>query len=466
MVKLRSFFALITFLTAVYLTSAATPKYIFYFIGDGMGMGHVLAAQTYNRIVLGPDSVIPMMQFPYSGVLTTYSASSPVTDSAAAGTALATGHKTRNGMLGVTPDSTAVQSIAARLFDRGYGVGIVTSVYPDDATPGAFFAHQPTRRNTFEIGLDAAASGYQFIAGSNLRSVKDKEGNSTGLLEAFAEKGVDYVRGAEAAAASTSERIFMVNTDSVKISNIGYTIDSIQGVLTLPVMTQTCLNHLEKWTPEKFFMMVEGGNIDHAAHANDGGTVIKEILNFNEAIAIARDFYLSHPDETLIIVTADHDTGGMSIGNRYMGYDMKPGFFDFQRVSKDTFNDECKAIMRSRRIFTWDDMRQKLEDELGFWKGVPVTEKQTESLKEKFEKTFELRNSEDQKTLYNNFNEFSTEVFKVLNDLAGAGWVSNSHTGNYVPVYAVGVGAEAFAGLHDNTDVPALIGQAAGLDTE
>lgn len=464
MLNLRKFLAAFTMSAAV-LSAACqtTPKYIFYYIGDGMGMGHVLATEQYNRMVLGSEKPLLMMQFPSSGVVTTYSTSSPVTDSAAAGTALATGSKTNNSMLGMNADTVSVTSIAEELFAKGYGVGLVTSVYPDDATPGAFYAHTPKRSKTLEIGLQAAASGYQFIGGSNLRSVKDKDGKSTGLIEAFAENGVDYVRGAEAAAASESEKIFMVNTDSIHTSNIGFAIDSLDNVLTLPVMTQTCLNHLLKWTPDAFFMMVEGGNIDHAAHGNDGGTVIKEILNFNDALKIAYDFYLQHPDETLIVVTADHDTGGMSIGNRYLGYDMNPQYVTFQKISKDRFNEECKAILRSRRIFTWEDMRQKLEDDLGFWKEVPVNEKQTEQLKEKFDKTFELRNSEDQKTLYANYNEFSAYVFQLFNDIAGIGWIDTAHTGNYVPFYAIGVGADKFSGIHDNTDLPELIREIAGL---
>ena len=465
MTRLRKYAAGVIFAAATVAAAAAnSPKYIFYFIGDGMGMGHVLSAQTYNRVVLGHSEPLLMMQFPATGVATTYSATGPVTDSAAAGTALATGHKTLNGMLGQTPDSATVESIAARLFRRGYGVGIVTSVYPDDATPGAFFAHQPTRRNTFEIGIEAAKCGYEFIAGSNLRSVKTKDGRSTGLTEAFAQYGVDYVRGAQAAQESTSRRIFMVNTDSLNISNIGYTIDSLQNTLTLPVMTQTCLDHLLKWTPDSFFMMVEGGNIDHAAHGNDGGAVIKEIINFNQAIEIAHRFYLAHPNETLIVVTADHDTGGMAIGNSHVGYDMQPQYFDFQKVSKDRFADLCRVILRSRAIFTWDDMRQMLTDKLGFWTHVPLNEAQTRTLEEKFTKTFELRNSDDQKTLYSNFDEFTAAVFKVLNDIAGVGWIAGSHTGGYVPVYAIGVDAHLFAGIHDNTDIPAIMARAAGLD--
>ena len=138
--KLRLLSLIVALWSVAHVYGAQAPKYIFYFIGDGMGMAQVLSAQVYNRTVLGNTDPILMMQFPVASQVTTHSASSPVTDSAAAGTALATGHKTDNGMLGVTPDTVAVTSIAKELFDRGYGVALVTSVPPDDATPGAFYA--------------------------------------------------------------------------------------------------------------------------------------------------------------------------------------------------------------------------------------------------------------------------------------------------------------------------------------
>lgn len=435
-------------------TAGESPRYVFYFIGDGMGLGHVNAAQAYNRMVRGNKEPLLMMQFPVASVATTYSASWPVTDSAAAGTALATGHKTANGMLGMTPDTVAVQSVAADLFREGWGVGIVTSVTPDDATPGAFYAHQPTRSRYFEIGKQAAESGYQFIAGSTLRGVKDKDGNPTGLLEVLSQSGVDVVRGLGGLGASKSERIMLLNPESVTSHNIGYTIDSIQGVLNLPDMTRGCLAHLEKTSPDRFFMMVEGGNIDYAAHANDGGTVIKEIVNFNEAIGVAYQFYLAHPEETLIVVTADHDTGGMSFDFKW-GANL--GAIDYQRVSKDRFSDWCRALLKSRRNFTWNDMKEYLSENLGFWTGVPVTEQETEKLRAAFDKTFELRNSADQKTLYNTFNEFAVAVFNVLNEHAGVSFTTTSHAGNLVPVYAIGAGADSFKGFNDNTDIPAAI---------
>ncbi len=442
--------------------SASSPKYIFYYIGDGMGMGQVMGAEVYNRTVKGSDDNLLMMRFPVSSVATTYSASSPVTDSAAAGTALSSGVKTNNGMLGVTPDSTAVNSIAKTLFDDGYGVGIVTSVYPDDATPGAFYTHVPSRSMFYEIGRDAASCGYDFIGGSNLRGTKDTNGKPTDLMRLFAENNVSVIRGTQGMDTITSKRVLMLSTDSTRISNIGFTIDSIPGALTLPAMTEACLAHLQKNGRDRFFMMVEGGNIDHAGHANDGGTVIKEIMNFQDALKIAYDFYTKHPDETLIVVTADHETGGMGLGNNVVGYDLKLKYLDKQKVSKDGFAEYCNNILRTRRIYTWDDMREYLTENLGFWSHVPVTEQQTENLKKDFERCLINREGVDQQTLYNNFNEFSVNVFKIMDNFTGLGWTTNGHSGGLVPVYAIGVGAEKFASFNDNTDIPKIIMEIAG----
>ena len=184
MIKIKSvILASILFSGFTNLNAQEGPKYIFYFIGDGMGMGHVAATQAYNRMILGSEEPLLMMQFPVAGMLTTHSASSPVTDSAAAGTALATGYKTKNGMLGMDTDSVAVESIAAQLFSKGYGIGLVTSVPPDDATPGAFYAHVPNRGMYYDITVQAAQSGYQFLGGSKLRGTTDKEGNPNDLID-------------------------------------------------------------------------------------------------------------------------------------------------------------------------------------------------------------------------------------------------------------------------------------------
>lgn len=316
-----------------------------------MGMGPVVAAETYNRVILNSDKPLNMMQMPVVGWCMTYSASSTITDSAAAGTALSTGTKTKNGMLGMNPDTADVVSVAKKLQAMGYGIGVTTSVAPDDATPGAFYAHVPFRGMFYEIGTQMAGTDYEFIAGAGLRGLV-KDGKGTDLLKHFADNKVQIVRGPKEIANINSKKVLLLNPEGTADYDIGYTIDSINGVLNLPLIAETCLKHLEKTSPDKFFMMVEGGNIDHALHANDGGAAVKEILNFDQALGVAFDFYQKHPDETLIIVTADHDTGGMSIVK-----DGGLGNIDYQRVSKEVFSEYCKAMRNSRMIYTWDDMQ-------------------------------------------------------------------------------------------------------------
>ena len=125
--------------------------------------------------------------------------------------------------------------------------------------------------------------------------------------------------------------------DSIAFPDVWYyTIDSVPG-LTLASMAEACMKHLEKNGRYKWFIMVEGGNIDHAGHANDAGTVIKEVLNYDDVIRMAYNFYLAHPDETLIVVTADHETGGMGLGNNSLGYNLQLKHYDHQRISKGAF---------------------------------------------------------------------------------------------------------------------------------
>lgn len=440
------------------MVAAAAPKYLFYFIGDGMGMGQVMAADTYRRIALGCDTPMVMMQFPYSGILTTYSASSTVTDSAAAGTALATGHKTNNGVLGLNADSVAVNSIASILHDQGWGVGLVTSVAPDDATPGAFYAHVPNRGMYYEIGRQAADSGYEFIAGSCWRGATDKAGNPTDLLEYISSKGVDLVTDVAKAGSSDKKRVFLYSDNPFNSSNVGFTIDSIPGALTLPEMTEAAIEHLMKVSPDKFFMMVEGGNIDHVGHGNDGATVAVEVINFDRALGKAYEFYKQHPEETVIIVTADHETGGMSIGNGHVGYTSHTEYIPYQRMSKDMFSRQGEDLLK-KGIPSWEEVKQFTAERTGLWSRVPVSEKQEKKLRALYDKAVAGNEKQsEEKTLYASYSALASEIFKVLNTNQGFGWTTGAHTGNPVPVYAIGKGMEQFAKWLDNTQiVPALL---------
>ena len=457
------FLSLLACLAVVVGAWAQAPKYIFYFIGDGMGMGHVMTAQTYNRTVLGNDKPLTMMQFPVSSLAMTYSANSKITDSAAAGTALSTGSKTNNNMLGVLPDETPVYSITSELKKLGYGIAIGTSVEPDDATPGAFYAHVPSRSMYYEIGLDMAHSDYDMFVGSVLRGTKDAKGNDTGLVDSLRVNGYTVVEGREAfEKQKDNDKIVLLNNDP-RIMHFGYTIDSIDANLHLPYITQACLDHLKRVSPDKFFMMIEGGNIDWAAHANDGGAVVKEILNFNEAIKIAYDFYLQHPDETLIVVTADHNTGGMQMGVEDGPKEVNLKNMDYQRISIEMFELYCKELIESGKAVKWDEMKSYLTRNLGLYGPIAVSEEQDEELRDKFEDTFIEHSGSDVETLYTTYNEFIETVFDILDHITGIGWTTTSHAGDFVPVFAVGVGSEMFGNVNNNIDIPAKMRRIVGI---
>lgn len=457
------FASLIMLLSITLAASAKAPKYVFYFIGDGMGLGHVLTTETYYRTVLGKDDHITMLKFPVTSVALSYSASSKITDSAAAGTALSTGKKTNNSMLGMTPDSLPCYSIAKDFKDKGYGVAIATSVPIDDATPGAFYAHVPTRKMFYEIGIDLAKSGYDMFAGSVLRGLKDKQGKETDLMKTIKKNGYTVVTGtAEYEKNKNKKKILLLNGDKT-IQHNGYTIDSVAENLKLPYVTQACLDHMNMVSPDKFFMMIEGGNIDWAAHANDAGAVVKEILNFNEAIDIAYRFYQQHPDETLIVVTADHNTGGMALGVAGGPREVNLKNFDYQKISIEMFQSKCKEWLNSGKDMTWNEMRDFLKANLGLYGAIKVSDQNDRLIQDKFHKTFIDKSSSDTKTLYTTYNEFVATVFNVLNHITGIGWTTKSHTGDFTPVYAIGCGAEKFSNLNNNIDLPRKIAEIAEI---
>lgn len=456
---LSTLFLLLLVLTAM---GAKKPKYIFYFIGDGMGMSPVLCAEAYNRNVLGNTQPLLMLQFPVVSMSTTYSASNTITDSAAAGTALATGHKTNNGMLGVTPDTQPVQSVAYELKQQGYGIGIATSVAPDDATPGAFYAHVNHRGQFYDIAKDMAQSNYEIFAGGKLRGHAPK--GEPDVRTILADAGYTVVDGpAKWNEQLHGEKVVLLNAP-YHLDHIGYTIDSIQGNLTLPFITKACIEHLEKVSPKRFFLMVEGGLIDHALHPNDGGTAVKEVLNFDESLRLAYNFYLQHKDETLIIVTADHNTGGMAAGTNGGSYTLGLKNFDYQRISMQAMQHECQQMLKGGKQVTWEFMKQYLQDKLGLYTAIPVKEKYDRALQDAFKTTFVDKSSEQKQTLYVSLNQFVERTFQILDVITGIGWTTGSHTADLVPVCAIGVGSELFQGFQDNTEIPNKIRRLCGIE--
>ena len=176
--KKLSFIITFVFLSILFV-QAQQAKYVFYFIGDGMGVNQVLGTEMYRSELKGEIGITPLLftQFPFATVATTFSATNGVTDSAAAGTALATGNKTKNGTLGMKKDlETKINSVAAWAKDKGCRVGISTSVSVDHATPAAFYAHQAQRSSYYNVGLDLIKANYDFYAGSDFLDPTNKKG--------------------------------------------------------------------------------------------------------------------------------------------------------------------------------------------------------------------------------------------------------------------------------------------------
>ena len=235
----------------------------------------------------------------------------------------------------------------------------------------------------------------------------------------------------------------------------------MEGTLSLQEMTTAALGVLDD-DPDGFFMMVEGGNIDWAAHANDGATVVKEIVNFQNAIDVAYQFYLRHPEETLIVVTADHDTGGMALGRADNPKNMRLDLIDAQKISKDAFADRCRRLYKEKSP-TWPEMEKFITDSLGVRRSIEFTPEEMAEVKKSFDETFITRRAADEKTLYNDFNNFTVTLYNILNRHYGIAFTSPSHTANFVPVYAIGEGSTLFGGSLDNIEIPMKILEAAGL---
>lgn len=278
-------------------------KNVILMIGDGMGLAQITAAMYSNR------NRHALEQFPIIGFHKQYSYNDLITDSAAGATAFACGVKTYNNAIGMGPDTTAVPSILEEAEEKGLATGVVVTSIITHATPAAFFAHQPLRVFYEDIATDLLSQEVDFIIGGGRAYFNQRKNDDRNLVAEFREKG--YL-------------IYNFNEDD--LSNIrvnpnrnflyftsDYQPPSIEaGRNYLPFASRLAADYLSKHSEEGFFLLVEGSQIDWRGHANEGKRLIKEALDFNNTIKRVMEF-ASKRDDTLVIVTADHETGGMAI---------------------------------------------------------------------------------------------------------------------------------------------------------
>ncbi len=445
--------------------SFAQAKYIFYFIGDGMGTNQVLASEMYLAELEGRigRKQLLLTQFPYSGQVATFSASNGITDSAAAGTCLATGTKTNNGTLGLSPQKDTLRTIAEILQQQGYGIGIMTTVAIDHATPAAFYAKVPDRHQYYEIGTQLAYTNFDFFGGAGFHKPVNKHNKKApNLYDLCEQQGYTIAHGyADAQTKMNATKLILTQTtDGIdrnqKADCLPYAIDRTADALTLRQIVSTAIPYLSQ-KHDRFFMMVEGGMIDYACHGQDGATAIGETLDMDAALEEAYRFYLAHPDETLIVVTADHETGGLAMGNG--GYVLNLQALQHQHCSSWILSDQLSSLFKDNTP-SWGDIKNLLTKQLGFYTSVKLTADEDVRLHDLYNKAVAHKDGKV-KTLYKTMNELGSTAIGLLNAKAHLGWTSYDHTGHAVPVFAVGVGAERFTGWHDNTEIVPLILKAA-----
>ncbi len=433
-----------------------------------MGSNQVLGAEMYRSALQGePLGRVQtlMTTFPYSGSASSYSKSNGITDSAAAGTCLATGQKTKNGMLGLGPDSTRLTTIAEELKAQGWGIGIMTTVAIDHATPGAFYGHVKKRSMYYEIGQQLSESGFDFFGGAGFHYPQGKKDNETiNLYRLAEERGYTVVHGAEEVASlqdsAISKMILVQATDDQGAKhgdNLSYAIDRKEGDLTLQQIVATAIPFLAA-RHERFFMMVEGGMIDYACHGDDAATAFGEVWDMDEAMREAYAFYEQHPDETLIIVTADHETGGLALGNS--DYTLHLDLLQHQQCSAWILSDLFSQLFKDKRKPSWEDVKRIYKEQLGFWDKVEITAAEEAELKTLYNKFARAKKSKDTKTMYKTINALGDAGIALLNQKAHIGWTTRAHSAHVVPIFAIGPGTEILSGWHDNTEIVPLIKEA------
>ncbi len=450
MKKLFGFFVLLLIAVTV---SAKTPKYVFYFIGDGMGPSHVLGTEYYLgelEGVIGRPNKLCFTQFPKSAFVSTYSKSNGVTDSAASGTALATGSKTKNGFLGVTMDTTPVYSVAYAAKQAGFPVGISSTVGINHATPGAFYAHQPGRSRYYEIGKDMLTADYDFYAGGDLIATSQQRDE---IYAKAKEQGYTIARGFDdyKANGKNAKKLMLYQKDVA--TDLPYAIDREEGDLTLAQIAEAGIEFLSKKSKKGFFFMLEGGKIDYASHADDGATALNEVIDFDNAIKVAYDFYKKHPNETLIIVTADHETGGLVLG--YSGaYALNLKALKGQKVSAERMGSILRRASRARMELRWERVQELLKENFGLWDEIEMTKEETHELRAYFEQAYATTDIAKRES---KLTSLATRAKQMVNSKALLSWAGPNHSASFVPLFAIGAGAENFNGVIDNTDIPKII---------
>lgn len=398
---------------------AQGPKNVIFLIGDGMGLAHV----TLTDFVFGD---LNMMKMPYTGFASTYSNSNTITDSAAAGTALSTGFKTDNGMIGMTPDKKPAETLLEKGIKLGKKTGMVTTTAITHATPACFTAHVEKRYFQRDIAEQQAKSDFNVLFGGGKK---------------YMEKNYDSAKKHGFEIVNTSKELMNAHSDKVMgifaKDHMNYSLDRTADEPSLALMTRKAIELLSKDNDKGFFLVVEGGRIDHAAHSNDPIGVIYDTKAFDKAVGEAMS-YANLNKDTLVVVTADHETGGLGLGRK--GYNIYPAKFKGFKAIPDTIvskiKNDCSNMEQILEEYTTYKMSDFDKKELAAFKKARLAAKPS---------------------AYSQGGYATVKFVDMINDLAGIDWTTGDHSACMVPVMSYGMNAEDFEGFMDNTQIPVKI---------
>lgn len=431
-------------------------KYIFIMIGDGMGQAQRDLAGRYAEFA-GDKTPLIMNSLPFNASVATFSANSSITDSAAAATAYATGYKTNNGTLSISPDGEDLKTIMEEAESKGLSTGLITTTTITNATPAAFGAHEESRSSEAQIAFDYLDAGIDFLAGGGAKyllpssysggldaigkPLKSSRGDNKDAVSEYNDAGYKTFIGQQGAkdftayVPSAGDKVLASFTNDY----MPYELDRLGDSLPTPSLAQMTQKGIETLATDEdgFVLMVEGGRIDHVCKANDPAGTIFETLSFNDAVQQAYDFYKQHPDETLIIVVGDHETGGLTLGSS----------LDFSCIK----GIRLSTTERLHLAYTHKDREAYytyLAQNFGLSDLSP-------SEKKLIDKALDFADSKNYKDEYQ--GSPACAVSGILSKRIGVQWAAPDHTDTPVPLYAVGLNAEYFSGDLDNTDVGKLL---------
>ena len=434
---------------------AKSPKYVFYMIGDGMGINHAYAAEKYNLATGGEE--INFFHFPVRTFVNTYSANSYVTDSAAGGTALSTGTKVNNSAIAMSVDGEPLVSLAERAKKAGYATGIVSSTSITDATPAAFYAKAPRRHMSDTISAQLIAADVDFAAGSGFQKERGSDKDTEYWAAEARKAGITVFYGKQEYKPCKG-RVLMLPAEGSH--GVPVALDRREGDTRLADFTAAAIEHLYAKSPKGFFLMVEGAKIDYGAHSDDAATVIHEVNDFSESVGLVLDFCSKHPNECLVVVVADHETGGFTMGDDH--YTQRPELLASQKISKDGLTAELMELQKRGSDVSWTEVKDLLRSELGLWDSVEVSDRESRTLTMLYKEAFLDGDTSTEKNLKSANTRLAVEAVDYLDYQAGFRFITSAHSGAPLGLYVTGVKATDFLGCTENTDVPKTIARIAG----